>query len=293
MTRMLKKPEELEQIAVQLRVDLISMLFEAGSGHTGGSLSSADIFSVLFFYEINHNPADAVWPERDRFILSKGHVCPIYYAALARAGYFPVEELMTFRKLNSMLQGHPGMNKGLPGIECSTGSLGQGLGVAAGIALGAKHDKSDYRVYCLNGDGELDEGSIWETAMAASHYKLDNLVSIVDNNDLQIDGRLRDVMNVYPIDRKFESFNWNVIKCDGHDVKALVKAFEEARSCKGKPSVIIAKTVKGKGVSFMEDEAGWHGKTPNKEQAVSALEELKKIQKKTGVWSGAEIQLTI
>jgi transketolase len=240
---------------------------------------------------MNHEPQNPQWPQRDRFVLSKGHICPVYYAALARAGYFPVEELLTFRKLGSRLQGHPGKNKGLPGIEVSTGSLGQGLGVAVGVALGAKHDMADYRVYCLNGDGELDEGSIWEAAMAAGHYGLDNLVTIVDNNNLQIDGRLRDVMNVYPIDKKFEAFNWNVITCDGHDVEALVSAFKQAREFKGKPSVIIANTIKGKGVSFMEDKAGWHGKAPNPEEARKALEELKSQQVQVGSWPGAKVQL--
>ena len=288
---MLKEPGELGQIAAQLRIDLVSMLLEAGSGHPGGSLSSVEILTALYFHELNHDPGNPEWPQRDRFILSKGHVCPILYAALARAGYFPVEELLTLRKLNSRLQGHPGRNKGLPGIEVSTGSLGQGLGVAVGIALGAKHDGADYRVYCLNGDGELDEGSIWEAAMAAGHYGLDNLVTVVDNNDLQIDGRLSDVMNVYPIEGKFEAFNWHVISCDGHDVKALVEAFEQASSFKGRPSVIVAKTSKGKGVSFMEDEAGWHGKAPNPEQAGKAIEELKNLQAQVGLWPGAKTQL--
>ncbi len=291
MARMLKEPGELRQIAAQLRLDLVSMLFEAGSGHSGGSLSAVEIMTVLYFHEMNHDPADPEWAGRDRFVLSKGHVCPILYAGLARAGYFPVEELLTLRRLGSRLQGHPGTNKGLPGLEVSTGSLGQGLGVAVGIALGAKHDKADYRVYCLNGDGELDEGSIWEAAMAAAHYKLDNLVTVVDNNDLQIDGRLKKVMDVYPIDRKFEAFNWNVISCDGHDVEALIDAFQQARDFKGKPSVIIAKTVKGKGVSFMENEAGWHGKAPNAEELRKALEELKEQQADAGVWPGAKAQL--
>jgi transketolase len=288
---MLKQPEELLQIAAQLRIDVINMLLEAGSGHPGGSLSSVEIMTALYFHELNHDPENPEWPLRDRFILSKGHVCPVLYAALARAGYFPVEELMTLRKLGSRLQGHPGKNKGLPGIEVSSGSLGQGLGVAVGIALGAKHDTADYRVYCLNGDGELDEGSIWEAAMAAGHYALDNLVTVVDNNDLQIDGRLRDVMNVYPIDRKFAAFNWNVISCDGHDVRALVDAFERVRAFKGKPSVIIAKTTKGKGVSFMENEANWHGRAPNPEQAGKALAELRGQQEEVGLWPGAEVQL--
>jgi transketolase len=290
VSRLLKDAQELKQIAAQLRIDVVSMLLEAGSGHSGGSLSAVEIMSVLYFHEMNHDPADPQWPERDRFILSKGHVCPILYAALARAGYFPVEELLTLRRLGSRLQGHPGRNKGLPGLEASTGSLGQGLGIAVGIALGAKHD-AGYRVYCLNGDGELDEGSIWEAAMAAGHYRLDNLVTVVDNNNLQIDGRLKNVMDVYPIDRKFEAFNWSVIPCDGHDAAALINAFEQARDFKGKPSVIIAKTVKGKGVSFMENEAGWHGKAPNPEEARKALKELKKQQVKVGVWPGAQVQL--
>ncbi len=291
MARMLKEPQELRQISVQLRMDIISMLLEAGSGHSGGSLSCVETIAVLYFHEMNHDPANPEWTERDRFLISKGHVCPTQYAALARAGYFPVEELLTLRKLHSRLQGHPGVNKGLPGIEVSTGSLGQGLGIAVGMALGAKHDKADYLVYCLNGDGELDEGSIWEAAMAAGHYELDNLVTVVDNNDLQIDGKLRDVMNVYPIDKKFEAFNWNVINCDGHDVQALIDAFEQARNFKGKPTVIVAKTVKGKGVSFMEDEAGWHGKVPSPEQAIKAHEEFRAQQEEVGVWPGAEEQL--
>ncbi len=291
MARMLKETQDLRQIAAQLRIDLIAMLLEAGSGHSGGSLSAVEIMTTLYFHEMNHDPQNPQWPRRDRFILSKGHVCPILYGALARAGYFPVEELLTLRKMGSRLQGHPGRNKGLPGIEVSTGSLGQGLGIAVGVALGAKHDMVDYRVYCLNGDGELDEGAIWEAAMAAGHYNLDNLVTVVDNNDLQIDGRLRDVMNVYPIDRKFEAFDWNVISCDGHETAALVGAFKQAREFRGKPSVIIARTLKGKGVSFMEDEASWHGKAPNPEQAREALKELKARQKEVGLWPGAGIQL--
>lgn len=291
MSRGPGKVRELEQIAVQLRIDVISMLLEAGSGHSGGSLSSADIMGALYFHEMNHDPPNPGWPERDRFVLSKGHVCPILYAALARAGYYPVDEMLTLRKLGSRLQGHPGRNKGLPGIEASTGSLGQGLGVATGMALGAKQDGADWRVYCLNGDGELDEGSIWESAMAAAHYRLDNLVAVVDNNDLQIDGKLRDVMDVYPIDAKFEAFNWNVISCNGHDMEALLDAFRQARECKGKPSVILAQTTKGKGVSFMENRAEWHGRAPNPEEARRALEELKERQIRIGVWRGAREQL--
>jgi transketolase len=288
---MAKSVEELKQIAAQLRIDVISMLVEAGSGHSGGSLSSADIMSVLFFNEMNYDPKNTQWEERDRFVLSKGHVCPIFYAALARAGYYPVEEMLTLRKLHSRLQGHPGKNKGLPGIEVSTGSLGQGLSVGVGLALGAKTDKKNWRVYVLNGDGELDEGSIWEAIMAAGHYHLDNLVSVVDNNDLQIDGRICDVMDIYPIDKKFEAFNWYAIHANGHDVGDLLKALAQARENKSKPTAIIAHTTKGKGVSFMENQAGWHGKAPNVKEAKQALEELRREQERVGIWRGAKVQL--
>ena len=291
MARIAKGVEELKQIAVQLRIDVISMLVEAGSGHSGGSLSSADVMSVLYFNEMNYDPKNPQWEERDRFILSKGHVCPIFYAALARAGYYQPEEMLTLRKLHSRLQGHPGKNKGLPGIEVSTGSLGQGLSVGVGLALSAKTDKKNWRVYVLNGDGELDEGSIWEAVMAAGHYHLDNLVSVVDNNDLQIDGRICDVMDIYPIDKKFEAFNWYAIHANGHDVEDLLKSFAQARENKGKPTVIIAHTTKGKGVSFMENQAGWHGKAPNVKEARQALEELRREQERVGIWRGAKVQL--
>ncbi len=265
---------ELEEQARQCRIDIIRMLAEAGSGHSGGSLSSVDILVALYFNFMKHDPESPTWEERDFFILSKGHVCPALYTALARAGYFPVEELMTLRKLDSRLQGHPAKNKGLPGIEVSSGSLGQGLGIGAGVALGLKIDGRPNRVWCLNGDGEMQEGSIWESAMAAGHYRLDNLATIVDMNGLQIDGEVCKVMNIEPLDEKFRAFNWNVVKCGGHDMADLLRAYEEASGCKDKPTAILAKTVKGKGVSFMENVAGWHGKAPNADEAEIALKEL-------------------
>ena len=266
--------DEMKDMAKTVRRDIVKMLCEAGSGHPGGSLSSTDIMVALYFGNMNHDPANACSPDRDRFILSKGHICPALYAVLARAGYFPTDELMTLRKMFSRLQGHPASNKCLPGIEVSAGSLGQGLSVAVGIAMGARLDKKEFKTFCLTGDGELQEGQIWEAAMTGAHYKLDNLVCIVDKNDLQIDGRVQDVMNMDPIADKFRAFNWHVIECDGHDMQALCKAYDEARSYKGKPVCIVAQTVKGKGVSFMEDVAGWHGKAPSKEECELALQEL-------------------
>jgi transketolase len=265
---------ELEEQARQCRIDIIRMLAEAGSGHSGGSLSSVDILVALYFNVMKHDPENPTWEERDFFILSKGHVCPALYTALARAGYFPAEELMTLRKLDSRLQGHPAKNKGLPGIEVSSGSLGQGIGIAAGVALGYRIDGKPNRVWCLNGDGEMQEGSIWEAAMAAGHYGLGNLTAIVDMNGLQIDGEVCKVMNIEPLDEKFKAFNWNAVKCDGHDMADILRAYEEALRCKDKPTAILAKTVKGKGVSFMENAAGWHGKAPNAEEAELALKEL-------------------
>ena len=256
------------------------MITEAGSGHPGGSLSSADIFTALYFEVMNIDPSNPKKKDRDYFILSKGHVCPALYAALARRGFFDVSELMTLRKLGSRLQGHPGVNKGLPGLEASTGSLGQGLSIAGGIALAMKLDKKPNRVYCLMGDGELDEGNIWEAAMSSAHYKLSNLCGIVDFNGLQIDGKLEDVMSIAPLVKKWEAFGWNAVPVDGHSVKELLDALDKAKSYKKGPTVIIAKTVKGKGVSFMENVAGWHGVAPKKEEAEKALKELEEKEKK-------------
>lgn len=265
---------ELEKFAKEVRRDIIKMLTEAGSGHPGGSLSSVEIMVALYFKFMRHKPKEPRWPDRDRFILSKGHVCPTQYACLARSGYFPVSELETLRKCGSRLQGHPGKDKNLQGIEISSGSLGQNLSVACGVALAGKMDKRDYRVYCLMGDGEIQEGQIWEAAMTASQYGLDNLCGILDNNDFQIDGSIKDVKNIYPLEDKWKSFGWNVFDVDGHNLSQLLKAFSEAESVKGKPSIIIARTIKGKGVSFMEGNNDWHGKAPSKEQAEQALKEL-------------------
>jgi len=265
--------DELINLTKIVRKDVIEMVHSAGSGHPGGSLSAAELFVALYFNELNHNPSNTLWSERDRFVLSKGHACPILYSVMARTGYFPVEELMTLRKFNSRLQGHPDMRK-LPGIEVSTGSLGQGLSVAVGMSLGLKADKKENRVYCMLGDGELNEGQVWEAIMSAGHYKLNNLVALVDRNNLQIDGKTEDVMKLEPLKAKWIAFNWNVIECNGHEMQEVLNAFDKAKQEKEKPSVIIANTVKGKGVSFMEDKAGWHGKAPNEEEKCKALEEL-------------------
>lgn len=265
--------ELLAQKAADIRVDIIREVHAAASGHPGGSLSASDIVTVLYFHEMNIDPADPQKADRDKFVLSKGHAAPVQYAAMAERGYFPKEELLTLRKLGSRLQGHPSM-KMLPGIEMSTGSLGQGVGVAVGMAMANKLDGKDGRIYTLLGDGEIQEGLVWEAAMAAAHYKLDNLCAIVDWNGLQIDGKNEDVMNVKPIDEKFKAFGWNVIEIDGHNLEEIVEAFERARACKGRPTMILAKTHKGYGVSFMTDNAGWHGKAPSDDQAKQAVEEL-------------------
>ena len=265
--------QELENISKLMRKDIITMLTESASGHPGGSLSIVDIMSVLFFEEMNISPSNPKDPNRDRFVLSKGHAAPALYSALARKGYFDVEELMTLRKTGSRLQGHPNMND-LPGIDMSTGSLGQGISAAVGMALAGKLDKKDYRVYTILGDGELEEGQVWEAAMSAAHYNLDNLTAFVDNNGLQIDGDIKDVMNPAPIDKKFDAFGWNVLKINGHNYDEIRNAIEEAKNKKGQPTVIICDTVKGKGVSFMENNAGWHGNAPNKEQCEQALKEI-------------------
>lgn len=263
----------LENVAKKIRISIIEMLKEAKSGHPGGSLSAAEILTALYFKEMNVDPKNPKWADRDRFVLSKGHAAPVLYAALAEKGYFPKEELYRLRKIDSMLQGHPDM-KGTPGVDMTTGSLGQGLAVANGMALAGKLDGRDYRVYVLIGDGECQEGIIWEAAMLAAHYKLDNITVFLDHNGLQIDGANEEVMDIEPIDEKFKSFGWHVMKIDGHSFEEIFKALDEAKNIKGKPSIIIAKTVKGKGVSFMENVAEWHGKAPNEEETLKALEEL-------------------
>ena len=263
----------LETMAAKVRIDIIRQIHAAGSGHPGGSLSAADILTYLYFAEMKVDPADPDRKERDRFVLSKGHAAPALYAVLAEKGYFPVEELLSLRKLGSMLQGHPD-RKHIPGVDMSTGSLGQGISAAVGMALANHIDGGAGRVYALLGDGELQEGLVWEAAMAASHYGLDDLTAFVDWNGLQIDGKNEDVMTVTPIDDKFRAFGWDVQIIDGHDFDQIAAAVEKAKTVKGKPQLILAKTVKGKGVSFMENEAGWHGKAPSEEQAKQAVEEL-------------------
>jgi len=274
---MKKRPDinELKEKAIKIRSTILKMLQIAGSGHTGGSLSEVEIILTLYKYEMSHNSKKPEWEQRDRFILSKGHGCPTLYAVLADCGYFSEDLLWTLRKMGSKLQGHPQRNVPL-GLEASTGSLGQGLSIALGLALAAKMDKKDFRTYCLMGDGELQEGQIWEAAMMASFNKLDNLCGIVDNNKIQIDGFLKDVMNVEPLAEKWESFGWEVIRADGHDVVGLMDAFDKVREIKGKPSVILADTIKGKGISFMENKASWHGVAPKEDEVEKALVELKK-----------------
>ncbi len=264
---------ELNSICKNVRIDVIKMTHAAGSGHPGGSLSATELLVALYFNELNIDPSNPSWSGRDFFILSKAHVCPALYSVMARKGFFPVEELMSLRKFGSRLQGHPDMNK-LPGLEVSGGSLGQGLSVSVGIALGLRKDGKNNRVYCMLGDGELQEGQVWEAIMSAGHYKLSNLLAIVDRNKLQIDGFTEEVMSLEPLKEKWLSFKWNVLECNGHDLKEVLDAFAKARECVDKPTVIIADTVKGKGVSFMENKAGWHGKAPNDEELKKALEEL-------------------
>ncbi len=267
---------ELQKMAVEVRKGIVTGVYSAQAGHPGGSLSAADIFTYLYFEEMNIDPADPKNPDRDRFVLSKGHTAPGLYSALANRGYFPVEDLKTLRHLGSYLQGHPDM-KHIPGVDMSSGSLGQGVSVAVGMALAGKLQNKDYRVYALTGDGEIEEGQIWEAAMFAGARKLDNLVVIVDNNNLQIDGAISDVCSPYPIDKKFEAFNFHVINVEnGNDMDQLRAAFDEAKATKGMPTAIIAKTTKGKGVSYMENQVGWHGKAPNAEQYEVAMEDLKK-----------------
>ncbi|TYP57812.1 transketolase [Thermosediminibacter litoriperuensis] len=268
-----EKVEELTAVARKVRRHIIDMTAEAGSGHPGGSLSCTDILVALYFHVMKVDPKDPDWPERDRLVLSKGHAAPALYAVLAEKGYFPVEELLTLRKIDSRLQGHPDMKK-TPGVDMTTGSLGQGLSAANGMAIAAKLDGKDYRVYAVLGDGELQEGQVWEAAMAASHYKLDNLTAFVDHNGLQIDGPIAEVMSPEIIQDKFRAFGWNVIDVDGHDFEDIIRGIEEAVNTKGRPTVIVAKTVKGKGVPFMENQVDWHGKAPSRQQAEEALKAL-------------------
>jgi len=264
---------EMKNVANQVRQDIVKMVHAAGSGHPGGSLSSAEILTHLYFKEMNINPEQPEDMKRDRFVLSKGHAAPVVYSTLARRGFFDTEELLSLRKMGHMLQGHPNMNY-VPGVDMSTGSLGQGISAAVGIALAGQLDGSDYRTYALLGDGELNEGLVWEAFMSAAHYKLSKLTAIVDYNGLQIDGNNEDVMGIAPLDKKFESFGWHVIPCDGHDFDAIQTAFDQARQETERPSVIVAKTIKGKGVSFMENQASWHGSAPNQEQLEQSISEL-------------------
>ena len=265
--------EELKRAANALRQDIIKMLVSSKSGHPGGSLSAAEIVTTLFFQEMRIDPQNPAWPERDRFVLSKGHAAPVLYSALAAKGYFPREELQGLRSCGRILQGHPDMKK-TPGVDMSTGSLGQGLSAANGMALAARLDGKEYRVFVLVGDGEMEEGQIWEAAMAAAHYQLDNITGILDYNGLQIDGPTDSVMCSAPLKEKWQAFGWHVLEVDGHDPEDLLGAYAKAKEVKGKPTMIIAKTVKGKGVSFMENEISWHGTAPSEEQGVQALKEL-------------------
>ena len=272
---------ELKKTANEVRKGIVTAVHSAKAGHPGGSLSAADIYTYLYFEEMNVDPKNPKMEERDRFVLSKGHTAPGLYSTLANRGFFPVEDLKTLRKLGSYLQGHPSMQY-IPGVDMSSGSLGQGISAAVGMALGAKMDKKDIRVYTLLGDGEIEEGQVWEASMFAGHRKLDNLVVIVDNNGLQIDGKIDDVCSPYPIDKKFEAFNFHVINIDGNDFDQIDAAFKEAKATKGMPTAIICKTVKGKGVSFMENKAGWHGKAPNDDEYKTAMADLEKIGEELG-----------
>ena len=271
-----KRKTELSVIANKIRKNALTAVYSAKSGHPGGSLSIADVLALLYFEIMNIDPKNPKNPDRDRFVLSKGHAAPALYSALALRGYFPVEDIPTFRHTGSYLQGHPDMNK-VPGVDMSTGSLGQGVSAAGGIALSAKFDNKNYRVYTILGDGELEEGQVWEQAMFAAHYKLDNLTAFIDFNGLQIDGDVTKVMNPTPIDKKFEAFGWNVIVCSAHDFDELERAIENAKNTKGKPTAIVMKSVKGKNVSFMENNAAWHGSVPNEEQYNQAIGELDAI----------------
>ena len=263
---------ELEKKAKEIRRLIIQMLAKAGSGHPGGSLSATDLITVLFFSVLRHNPKDPSWPNRDRFHMSKGHCCPLWYAVLAQTGYFPKERLWTLRQLGSVLQGHP--DRRTPGVDVASGSLGQGLSVGLGMSLAARIDERDYRVYVLLGDGETQEGNVWEAAMASSHYRCDNLCAILDYNGFQIDGKTEDIMELEPLVAKWQAFGWHTLEIDGHNMSQILTAYQEAESMKGKPSIIIAHTTKGKGVSFMENVVDFHGRAPTKEEAQRALKEL-------------------
>ncbi len=267
---------ELKKIANEVRKGIVTSVHSAKAGHPGGSLSAADIYTYLYFVEMNVDPKEPKKADRDRFVLSKGHTAPGYYSTLAQRGFFPVEDLVTLRKVGSYLQGHPCMQH-IQGVDMSSGSLGQGISAAVGMAISAKLSNDDYRVYTLLGDGEIQEGQVWEAAMLAGHRKLDNLVVIVDNNGLQIDGNIADVCSPYPIDKKFEAFNFHVINIDGHDYDQIEAAFKEARETKGQPTAIIAKTIKGKDVSFMENQASWHGVAPNDDQYAQAMKDLEEV----------------
>ena len=269
----MSETDKLKEIAKELRIDILKMLHKAKSGHTGGSLSCIDILTTLYFSKMRSKRDDPAWPERDRFVLSKGHAAPALYAVLARLGYCCREDLMTLRQVGSKLQGHPDC-KSIPGIEVSTGSLGQGLSMANGMALAMKLDKKQSRIYCLLGDGECQEGQVWEAAMTAAHYRLDNLCAIVDNNGLQIDGAVKDVMGLEPLGEKWKAFGWNVLSADGHDFDSLISALDKAEEAKGQPTMIVARTVKGKGVSIFEGKAKYHGTPPNDEELAIALKEL-------------------
>ena len=268
--------KQLQITACKVRMGILTGTHSAKAGHPGGSLSAADLFTYLYFQELNVDPANPKWEDRDRFVLSKGHTAPGLYAALAHRGFFPVEDLTTLRHIDSYLQGHPNMNS-VPGVDMSTGSLGQGISCAVGMAMGLKHQGKSARVYTLLGDGEIQEGQVWEACMAASHYKLDNLVVIVDNNGLQIDGDVAKVMSPYPIADKLEAFGFHTIAIDGHDFDQMEQAFAEAKTVKGQPTAIVMKTVKGKGVSFMENNAGWHGKAPNDAEYAQAMDEMQAV----------------
>ena len=266
--------EELKKTANDIRINIVESIHCGGSGHPGGSLSIAEMMAVLYFHEMDVDEKNPKWEDRDRFVLSKGHAAPAYYAALAERGYFDKEVLKTLRHIDSILQGHPDMKK-VPGVDMSTGSLGQGISAAAGMARFAKQTGKGFRVYSILGDGEIQEGQVWEAVMSAGHFKLDNLTAFLDNNDLQIDGHVSAEMSVYPIREKFEAFGWNVVEADGHDVDELVEAVAKAKACEGKPTLIWCKTVKGKGVSFTENQVGWHGGAINDEQYETAMKELK------------------
>lgn len=273
MTKIIEIPE-LASIARQIRIDILKSLTEAGSGHLGGSLGLTDVFTCLYFNILNHDSENPNWEDRDRLILSIGHVAPVLYASLANAGYFDRKELKTLRKLGSRLQGHPSKSFDLPGIEISSGSLGQGLSVSVGLAISAKYDKKEWRVYTIMGDGEIQEGSVWEAAMSANHYKLDNLCAVIDRNYCQIDGDTEDVMSLEPLTDKWRAFGWHVINCNGHNFEDLIGAFEEAKKIEGKPTLIIANTKMGKGIPSIEGDFRWHGKVPTKEQRTDFLKEL-------------------